>query len=111
MLTLVVCVLVFYALLFIFDALLRSFQFYPYFLFLQKLGIEFKILQIKWNSTALNRVFTRMGTWRYVYQYLYSTNQCIMLICVFQTKFSSALVFHWSLSFCIFNPSRNDLPA
>ena len=53
-----------YGVLFFFDTLMKSCMNYPYIYFLRVSGIELKFLQVKWYTQSLNRLFSRLGTWR-----------------------------------------------
>ena len=53
-----------YGLLLAADAVLKSCKSYSYVMFLHRAGFELKLFQIKWTTQSLNRLFTRLGTWR-----------------------------------------------
>ncbi len=50
-----------YGLLYLFDLMLRSFEFLPYVHALSSAGLELRLFQVRWYTKALNRVFTRIG--------------------------------------------------
>ena len=53
-----------YLVAFLFDTMLRWFTFVPYMNCMASSGIHIGVLQVKWYTTSLNRLFSRMGTWR-----------------------------------------------
>jgi S2P endopeptidase len=53
-----------YGFIYVFDALMRSFDFSPYPYTLSRLGVEIKLFQVRWYTTGLNRLFTRIGSIR-----------------------------------------------